>query len=406
MATAVRLSLGTASALGPARFAYGLLVPAMPGGLGWTLADAGALSTANGLGYVVGAVLTAALVRRWGTASVFRWGMAATAVTLAGTAASNEFVVPVAMRALAGAAGAAVFIAGGVIAARLAARAGSSAPVAVYFAGTGAGIVLSGAAIPALGDHWWAAWIGLGIAAGIATLISWSATGPDEEKATDGAGRARVRPLRRVALAYLLFAVGYITCITFLSVYLADRHASVLQEILTWTVLGGGVMATPFLWSRPMTRWPGTRVLAAVLGGPRRWRGPASAVILGDCGGRLGGGLRRDVHGSPGGCHRLHPDRAPACRLDRGIGSVHDLVRRGTDRGAVAGRRSRRTHHHRRATGVDRPPECRRGRAFGNPEQAGTPHRGTFWDQRPEHGFSTMNSPAVLAEPPWEEKSL
>ncbi|MFE0802725.1 YbfB/YjiJ family MFS transporter [Streptomyces sp. NPDC058812] len=306
MATAVRLALGTASALGLARFAYGLLVPALQGDLGWTLADAGALSTANGLGYVVGAVLTAALVRRWGAASVFRWGMAATAVTLAGTAASNAFLVLVAMR----------------------------------------------------------------------------------------------------ALAYLLFAVGYITCITFLSVYLADRHASVLQEILTLTVLGAGVMATPFLWSRPMTRWPGTRVLAAVLGGPRRWRGPASAVILGHCGVRLGGGLRRDAHGSPGDCHRLHPDRAPACRLNRDIGSVHDLVRRGTDRGAVAGRRSRRTHHHRRATGVDRPPECRRGCAFGNPEQAGTPHRGTFWDQRPEHGFSTMNNPAVLAEPPWEEKSL
>ncbi|MDJ1135444.1 YbfB/YjiJ family MFS transporter [Streptomyces iconiensis] len=86
MATAARLALGTASALGLARFAYGLLVLAMQGDLGWTLADAGALSTANGLGYVVGAVPTAALVRRWGTASVFRWGMAATAAPLAWTA--------------------------------------------------------------------------------------------------------------------------------------------------------------------------------------------------------------------------------------------------------------------------------------------------------------------------------
>lgn len=169
-----------------------------------------------------------------------------------------------ATRALAGAAGAAVFIAGGVIAARLAARAGSSAPA--YFAGTGAGIVLSGAAIPALGDHWRAAWIGLVIAAGVATLISRSATGSDGEKATDGAGRT-LRPLRRVALAYLHFAVGCITYITFLSVYLADRHASVLQEILTWTVRGAGLMATPCLWRRAMTRWPGTRVPAAVLGG-------------------------------------------------------------------------------------------------------------------------------------------
>lgn len=90
MATAVRLALGAASVLVLARFAYGLLVPAMQGDLGRTLVDAGALSTAKGVGYVVGVVLTAALVRRWGAASVFRWGMATTAVTMAGTAASTS----------------------------------------------------------------------------------------------------------------------------------------------------------------------------------------------------------------------------------------------------------------------------------------------------------------------------
>jgi hypothetical protein len=37
--------------------------------LRWTLAEAGAISTANGLGYLVGAVATAAVVRRSRTAA-------------------------------------------------------------------------------------------------------------------------------------------------------------------------------------------------------------------------------------------------------------------------------------------------------------------------------------------------
>lgn len=50
----VGLALGTASALGLGRFAYGLLVPAMRSELHWSLAQAGALTTANGLGYLLG----------------------------------------------------------------------------------------------------------------------------------------------------------------------------------------------------------------------------------------------------------------------------------------------------------------------------------------------------------------
>ncbi|WIX92176.1 YbfB/YjiJ family MFS transporter [Amycolatopsis sp. DG1A-15b] len=263
---AARLALGTASALGLARFAYGLLVPAMRDDLRWTLAEAGAVSTANGLGYLVGAVATAALVRRWGTAAAFRWGMVVTALALAGTAASDVFAVLLAIRAVAGASGAVVFVAGGVIAARAAGRAGSSAPITVYFAGTGLGIVLSGATIPGLADRWQVAWLGLGAVAGLAALACWTAAETGEDRPADARGVARLRPLWRIAVAYFLFAAGYITYITFLSVYLADRHAPVVQVVLTWTVLGAAVMAAPALWSRPITRWPGTRALALVLG--------------------------------------------------------------------------------------------------------------------------------------------
>ncbi|MET8998903.1 YbfB/YjiJ family MFS transporter [Amycolatopsis sp. NPDC004169] len=260
--TAARLALGTASALGLARFAYGLLVPPMRDDLRWTLTEAGVVGAANGLGYLAGAAATAAVVRRWGAAAAFRGGMVVTALALAGTAAGDVFPVLLAVRALAGASGAVVFIAGGVIAARM----DGGAPLTVYFAGTGLGIVFSGVTVPALAGHWQAAWAGLGAAAAVATLISWRAAGTGDERTAPAAGRARIRPLWRVAVAYFLFATGYITYITFLSVYLADRHAPVGQVVLTWTVLGAAVVAAPAVWSGPITRRPGTRVLAVVLG--------------------------------------------------------------------------------------------------------------------------------------------
>ncbi|MGI5159418.1 YbfB/YjiJ family MFS transporter [Microbispora sp. CA-102843] len=269
---AARLALGTASALGLARFAYGLLLPAMRDELHWSLAEAGAMSAANGLGYLLGALVTAVVVRRLGTAATFRWGMVLTALALVATATSDAYPVLLAARAAAGTAGAAVFVTGGVIASRLAARAASGAPITVYFAGAGVGIVVSGAGIPPLGDHLHLAWAGLGVAAGLAALVSWTAaragedarTGEEAQAAT--AGRVHVRPLWGIALAYLLFAAGYITYITFLSAYLADRHAPLGQVVLTWTALGLAVVAAPALWSRPTADWPGTRALAVLLG--------------------------------------------------------------------------------------------------------------------------------------------
>ncbi|WP_214415769.1 YbfB/YjiJ family MFS transporter [Sphaerisporangium fuscum] len=268
---ALRLALGTASALGLARFAYGLLIPAMRDDLGWSLTEAGMTSAANGLGYLLGALVTPVAQRRLGTAATFRWGMVLTAVTLAATAAGGGLLVQLTARAAAGVAGASVFIAGGVIAARLAAGMSSDMPIVVYFAGTGLGIVVSGAAVPALGDRWQLAWAGLSAAAGLAALAGWSAarTGEDHE-APAAPRRARVRPLWRTALVYVMFAAGYITYITFLSAYLAARHAPVAQVTLTWTVLGLAVAAAPALWSRPISRRPGgtlATLLALLAGG-------------------------------------------------------------------------------------------------------------------------------------------
>jgi predicted MFS family arabinose efflux permease len=226
---------------------------------------------------------------------MFRLGMILTAAALAATAlTSGNYLALLLTRAAAGLSGALVFIAGGVIASRAAATARSAAPITIYFSGAGLGIAFSGSVIPPLlGQHpsrWPLAWGVLATGAGLATIVSWTAAhgGPDTHGSPDthgghhGRATASTIDLRgvarlwQVALAYLLFAAGYIAYITFLSAYLAAHHASVGQVALTWALLGLAAIAAPALWSRPINTWPDGRALALALA----LLGAAAAVAL------------------------------------------------------------------------------------------------------------------------------
>lgn len=264
-----KLALGTASALGLARFAYGLILPAMRVQLGWSLAQAGALTTANAVGYLLGALIATPVARRLSVTATFRLGMALTTVTLAATAATGNYPLLLLTRMAAGLTGALVFIAGGVIASQLAASTRSAAPLTIYYSGAGLGIAFSGAIIPPLLGHhpgrWPFAWVCLAAAAGLATIVSWTvADGGDAVTATR-VRRPATAGLRQPAAAYLLFGAGYIAYITFLSAYLTARHASVALVVSTWALLGLAAVVAPAIWSQPLSRWPGTTPLTTLL---------------------------------------------------------------------------------------------------------------------------------------------
>ena len=264
-----RLALGTASALGLARFAYGLILPAMRSELGWSLAQAGALTTANAVGYLLGAVVAAPVARKLSLAVTFRLGMVLTAAALAATAATSSYPVLLLTRAAAGLAGTLVFITGGVIASHTAASTRSAAPLTIYYSGAGLGIALSGAAIPALlGQHpgrWPLAWAGLAAAAALAAIFSWTAARGSHQATTALLDLRYIARLWQPATAYLLFAAGYIAYITFLSAYLAAHRASITQITVTWALLGLAAVAAPVLWSWPISTWPRAAALAASL---------------------------------------------------------------------------------------------------------------------------------------------
>jgi predicted MFS family arabinose efflux permease len=264
-----RLALGTASALGLARFGYGLILPAMRTELRWSLAQAGALTTANALGYLLGAVATVPAARRLSVTATFRLGMVLTAAALAITAATSSYPLLLLTRAAAGLAGALVFITGGVIASHAAASVRSATPLTVYYSGAGLGIALGGTAIPPLLSHhpgrWPLAWVALAAAASLAAVLSWSAARGTHHGSAAPVDIRRVVRQWQPAAAYLLFAAGYIAYITFLSAYLAAHRASLPQITLTWALLGLAAVAAPALWSRPISTWPRAAALAAAL---------------------------------------------------------------------------------------------------------------------------------------------
>lgn len=257
-----RLALGSAVALGFARFAYGLVVPSMRDQLGWSLADAGLQTTANGIGYLIGAVVVALVVRRLGTARSFQLGMVVTTVALAATAATTVPLLQLLLRATAGFSGALVFVAGTVIAARMPDR----SAITVYFGGAGLGVALSGLVLPLLLDghpsRWPGAWLFLGAASLIATVVSWSAVSSVPSAAE---AKARVGQLWPVGIAYVLFGAGYIVYITFLTAYLKSEHSSAHEIAVTWTLIGVAAIVAPPLWNRPLTRWPDARAMGTLL---------------------------------------------------------------------------------------------------------------------------------------------
>lgn len=287
--TAAGLALGAAVALGFGRFSYALLLPPMRQALDWTYTQAGSLNTANGLGYLLGAVLAPLVIGRWGARPAFLISMLVTALGMLLTALSGHFGWLIALRLIVGLGGAVTFTAGGL----LAARAASLAPVGqagrvltTFYAGASLGILLTGLGLPPLLAHtgaagWQAGWLLLGLASLLALVLAYAVTrapARSVEDASSGgvpaspgvwATLAQVRPLLPSLLAYACSGLGYVAYTTFSVTYLRSEGASTPQVTLFWALLGLAGLLAPFLWSRLLAKsWGGRTmgILMAVMG--------------------------------------------------------------------------------------------------------------------------------------------
>lgn len=272
LGAALALALSAAVSLGLARFAYALLLPPMRDDLGWSYLLAGAMNTANAAGYLVGALLLPALLRRVDARSLMLAGGAASALLLVLHGALRHDAALLLARGLTGVGSAAAFASGGVLAARLASNLPAGARVTpgqvlgLYYGGTGLGIVLSTLLVPPL--SWPAAWVALGLAAALATAATAAGTRGLRAPPTPGAARvpARWAPMRWALLAYLCFGLGYIGYMTFVVALLRDQGWPPGAVLLFYALLGLGVVASSWLWAGLLQRWRGGQTLALLNG--------------------------------------------------------------------------------------------------------------------------------------------
>ena len=269
------LSLGTVVSNSFARFAYALMLPAMRSDLGWNWSQAGWLNTANAFGYLAGALLARALVDRVGNRALFIAGMPATALALLATGLVDDLLALSVLRAIAGVAGAMVFVCGGALAGNVFPDDPRRATLAitVFFGGSGAGLVLCGAGIPLLlergGDAAWPqAWLAMGaasLAMTVAAIAAARAIAEPAALASAGAPVWRPRDFAPALLAYTGFGLGYIGYMTFVIAWMREHGASTTDVILVWSLLGIATLVAPWLWKRPFAEWRCGPVIALVM---------------------------------------------------------------------------------------------------------------------------------------------
>ena len=279
---AVALSLGAAVSLGVTRFAYGLLLPPMRADLQWSYTLAGAMNTANALGYLLGALATPWLMRRVGPSQLLGVGAVLASVFMGLTGFFTDAAPLLVQRVLAGMASAILFIAGGLLAARLGALQPSRSGFLLglyYGGGTGLGIVLSALLVPALLEaaalrpHGWAwAWWVLALACLAATgvLIRAGRVLSRLEAPTaagDAAGtRFDWRDFVPGLAGYTMFGVGYIGYITFVIALLREQGVSGGRITVFYALLGVAVVASSRIWAGLLDRYRGGQPLALLNG--------------------------------------------------------------------------------------------------------------------------------------------
>ncbi|MHB1411654.1 MAG: YbfB/YjiJ family MFS transporter, partial [Acidovorax defluvii] len=283
------LSLGAAVSLGITRFAYALLLPVMRADLGWSYTLAGAMNTVNALGYLLGALAAPALLRRLAPGTLLLWGAVLATLFMALSGFFIEAVPLLLQRLLAGVASAVIFIAGGLMAARLGALdvGRSGLLLGLYYGGVGWGISASAllvppvlAVAPALHGWTWAWWALAAVCALATAVLVWpvralrglAAPAP---AAGMGAGTKAVAgpaapvPLRALApalLGYTLFGVGYIGYMTFVVALLREQGMASGTVTLFYALLGLAVVLSSRIWAGLLDRSRGGRALALLNG--------------------------------------------------------------------------------------------------------------------------------------------
>jgi MFS family permease len=290
--------LALAAGMGIGRFVYTPILPDMAVALGLNKSAAGAIASANFLGYLVGALLAAAWLpggrRIW-----FLGGLTASAATTGAMAIPGSMPAFLLLRFVGGVASAFVLVLGSAIVLDRLAATRRTGWAALHFAGVGAGIAASSVLVDvlhAVGGNWQTLWLASGALSAVAVpfaawLVHETASTPQayapkttREPPPDG--------LRTLTLCHGLFGFGYVVTATFLvAVVRATAQARALEAVV-WLVVGVAAAPSTAGWSRiatcvgPLRAYALACLIAAVgVAAGGLWPSPAgaltAAVLLG-----------------------------------------------------------------------------------------------------------------------------
>jgi predicted MFS family arabinose efflux permease len=298
-------------AMGIGRFAYTPILPAMQATFGLSNGMSGALASSNYLGYLVGAILAAAVPSARRQIFLLRASLIVVVLTTCLVAFTTEFWVWMALRFLAGVASAGVFVfASGAILDVLASMDKQKLSGWLY-SGVGSGIAVSGALVLALNKllpmgyeaGWRADWIGMAILATLLLIPCWAWIPRSEnEAARPRAGpesityRARRRVLTTylslLSFAYFLEGTGYIVSGTFLVKIIEELPGLGGFGTSAWILVGLAAIPSTVLWAWAASRagFVGTLIVSyivqaigvvlPVLSGTK-WAAALSAILFG-----------------------------------------------------------------------------------------------------------------------------
>lgn len=243
--------------------------------LGWSYTLAGAMNTFNALGYLLGALSTPLLMRHLGPGRLLFLGSLLASAFMAGSGFFTSATPLMVQRLMAGLSSAWVFVAGGLIAARLGARwpQHSGLLLSLYYGGTGWGIAVSALSVPMTLEltkeqtHGWAwAWWCLALCCLLATaVLGWVVKALDRlgvgVAATGNVTQTKLtkHPLALTRMApalagYTLFGMGYIGYMTFVIALLRDQGTTTPAITFFYSLLGLAVVASSRIWAGLLDR--------------------------------------------------------------------------------------------------------------------------------------------------------
>lgn len=273
--TAISLALGSAIALGLGRFSYGLLLPLMREDLQWSYLLAGAMNTANAIGYLLGALSSPSLMRKLSVNRFFVYACLLTAFFLFLSGLADQAAYLFLIRILAGITSAWIFVAGGVLVTQLASMhiQRSGLLLGIFYAGPGLGIVFSSLIVPfvnqwGVNNHanhvWQLSWYALGVACLIFTifLIKPVYSIPSIPPKSVGHSGTPISSYSAALAAYFMFGVGYIGYMTFVVALLKQMGLDTMTLNVFYATLGLAVMASSRLWARMLDYFQGGQSLA------------------------------------------------------------------------------------------------------------------------------------------------